>query len=199
MRQKKREQIDVDLWPVYEFRPSPEWLPSWGWSPTGYGRPTPVYRFNGGAWIEDDGEHDIAFACLDGPPLCLYVSLPYQRNILWSWLTTHWTGAGPESHPTYRGSFSPNPWHYMLRDGADDWGGSWGRDRHENTKAGDAGMSWVSSRRGCANGRHVEWHLRDPHIAAGLVRRRDTQEVVTFPAEPVCMYCGPRVLAGVSA
>lgn len=177
------------VFPVYEFRPDPDWLKSWA-RPS---NPGPLHRYDGGQWREDDGEYDIAFTMLaGGAPLCLYVSLPYHRNIRWSWLTGHWSGPGPAAHPTYTRSLSPNPWHYMLRDGATDWGRAWAREQHENTVAGDKGMSWVSSQRGCANGRHVEFHLNDPHIKAGLVRERESKTVVVFPERPICMYCDAR-------
>lgn len=176
--------MKADLWPVYEFRPDERWLKEWG-----HGRASALYRYNGGTWTPDDGEYDLAFASIDSWPLCLYVELHSQRNILWSWLDGHWSAPGPSSHPWHKGSSSPNPWHYMLRPGTTKWGGPWGRDGHENEVAGRKGMSWVSSKRGCANGRSIEFKLRDQHIAAGLLRRRDTKEVVTFPEQPSCMYC----------
>ena len=185
-----RKKATRDLWPVYEFRPAPDWLRAWGWAPGRGPRDVPLYRYNGGNWIPDDGEYDLAFANLDGPPLCLYIEMPYHRNVLWSWLTRSWRDSGPSAHPTYRGSSSPNPWHYSLRPGAKKWGGVWGRDRHENRLAGEAGMSWVSKQRGCANGRHAEWKLDDPHMRAGLVRERVSKAVVIVPDAPECMYCG---------
>lgn len=161
------------LWPVFEFRPLPHFF-----------REKPL-RYADGAWLPDDGEYDIAFTGTGlGENVCLYVSLPYQRNIVCSWLTGHWTSRCAE-HPR-----DGNPWHYALRSGTSDWGGDWGRDRHPNTLAGDRGMSFVSSRRGCANGRRVEFHADDPHIAAGLVRNRETKEVFRFPDNIACMYCG---------
>lgn len=179
--------MDVNLWPAYEFRPHMEWLRNSSSWPRDV---TDLHRFNDGQWVKDDGEYDLAFVSVDRG-FCLMVEVPYQRNILWSWLTGPWWAGGPAAHPVYRRSISPNPWHYMLRPGEKEWGGEWGRDQHENRRAGEAGMSWVCSQRGAARGRHVEFHLGDPHIAAGLLRRRDTKEVVIFPDPPVCMYCGP--------
>jgi len=158
--------------PIYEFRPLA----------TSFGRAwdDEVRRYADGEWIIDDGEHDLAFV---RGTTCLYVALPYQKNILWSWVTGHWSAFEPE-HP--RG----NAWHYMLRDGEAVWGGNWGRDNHPNEKAGRYGMNRQSGIHGCANGTHVDFHLGDKHIAAGLVRVRDTKEVVRFPEKPCCMYCG---------
>ncbi len=160
------------IWPVFEFRPLPNSFRG------------EVHRFAGGEWIPDDGEYDLAFAAVGwAENTCLYVSLPYQRNIICSWLTGHWTSHVAE-HP-----HDGNPWHYALRDGAHKWGGDWGRDRHPNTLAGDRGMSFVSSKRGCANGRHVEFRADDRHIAAGLLRDRETKEIFSFPDNMQCMYC----------
>lgn len=157
------------IFPVYEFRPNKAAIGARG----------PLHRFAEGKWIPDDGEYDLAFAWNN---VCLYVSLPYQRNILWSWCRGHWSGSDPR-HPR------TNPWHYMLREGAAEWGGSWGRDEHPNERAGRSGMTWVVGQWSCANGHHVEFHLDDPHIAAGLVREQATKKIVTFPARPICMYC----------
>lgn len=158
------------LVPVYEFRPLPGEFRSGA----------EVRRFADGQWLADDGEHDLAFIA-DG--LCLMVEPSYQRNITWSWLTTRWTGFQAK-HP------NGNPWHYALREGETKWGGDWGRDNHPNAKAGRAGMSKMCSERGAASGVHVEFHLNDRHIKAGLVRERDTKKLLTFPDKPLCMYCG---------
>lgn len=158
------------LVPVYEFRPLPDAFRQ-GW---------PVLRYADGAWLEDDGEYDIAFLSHN---VCLYVEVPYQRNIVWSWTSDHWSANEPR-HP--RG----NAWHYMLRDGETEWGGDWGRSLHQNTKAGDSGMNHACSKWRSASGRHVEFNLKDPHIAAGLLRERETGQIVTPPDKPICMYCG---------
>jgi hypothetical protein len=44
--------------------------------------------------------------------------------------------------------------------------------------------------RSCANGRGPEFHIADPYIQAGLLRVRDTKEIVTFPDTFHCVYCG---------
>lgn len=158
------------LHPVYEFRPLPTVL-----------RPGfETYRFADGQWIADDGEYDLAFV---NHNVCWMVELPYQRNIVWSWLTGDWRGS-EHRHPR------SNPWHYMLREGTTEWGGNWGSDDHPNAKAGRSGMSFACAQHRCANGRHVKFHLGDRHIAAGLVRERDSKRLLTFPKKPCCMYCG---------
>jgi hypothetical protein len=161
------------LRPVYEFRPLADAFPT-------RTRGNSISRFADGEWIEDDGEYDIAFAVGN---FCLMVEHPYRRNIIWKWTTGHWSGFEPK-HP------NGNAWHYMLREGEAAFGGNWGRDNHPNTLAGRSGMGRQSSKHGCCNGLHVEFTLNDPHIAAGLVRDRETKEIVMFPEVPRCMYCG---------
>lgn len=161
------------LWPVYELRP-----------PEGFFRGE-FQRFTGGLWLPDDGEYDLAIigeAAEGGYPACLYINLPYQRNIVWSWLTKHWTDSEP-LHP------NGNPWHYQLRLGTQNWGGDWGRHHHPNTVAGEAGMRKTAHLHGCANGIHAEWQGGNRIIEAGLVRIRETKEIVASPVEPMCMYC----------
>ena len=158
------------IWPVYEFRPlANSFNRGWG-----------VRRYAEGKWVDDDGEHDLAF--ISGV-ICLYFTPPYQRNIICSWLSTHWTGH-IDTHP--RG----NPWHYALRKGATGWGGGWQRDSHPNERAGRSGMDKVCGERRTANGRHVEFHADDPIIAAGLLRERDTKKIFIWPDNLTCMYCG---------
>ena len=53
-----------------------------------------------------------------------------------------------------------------------------------------AASGYVASKMGCANGRGPEFHLHDPSMKLGLVRVRETKEVVVPPEKPVCMYCG---------
>ena len=168
---ERRSEPGSALFPVYEMRPLPE--------------DGKVLRFNSGQWTEDDGEWDLAFISAGhfGPPLAYGVSLKYYTNLLWSGLTTHWSG-NIGTHP------NGNAWHYMLKPGCKKWGESWLRDKHENTSAYEAGMSRQSALHGCANGRGVEFKIGDPYIAAGLLRLRDTKEVVTFPERFRCMYCG---------
>lgn len=158
------------LWPVYEFRPlSTSFRPSVG-----------VRRYAEGGWLPDDGEYDLAFIA-DG--VCLMFEPPYQRNIICSWLKTHWSGS-VKDHP--RG----NPWHYALRHGTTEWGGDWGRDHHPNRLAGCAGMNKMCSERGASSGQHVEMRADDPIIAAGLLRERDTKKVFSWPDNLTCCYCG---------
>lgn len=162
------------LWPVYEFRPLPR-----------YSRNT-VSRYADGQWVPDDGEWDLAFMII-GPdgPLVLGVDLPYQKNIIWKGLTSHWSAQNVD-HPRC------NPWHYMLRDGETEWGGPWSRERdaHPNSRAYEAGMRRCCSLRGSASGTGPKFDVRDPYILAELLRERESREIVVPPARPVCMYCG---------
>lgn len=157
-----------ELWPVFEFRPLPD------------GGVRTLYRYAGGLWIPDDGEWDISFY---GDYMAYYVEIPYQKNILWKWTTQHWSGFEPQ-HP------GGNAWHYYLRGGETDWGGQWDRYAHENERVGRLAMSECCSKYHCANGRAVEFKLDDPYMFHGLVRNRETKEIVVPPSEPECMYCG---------
>lgn len=172
-------RINLNLWPVFEMRPLPDDFVG------------VVRRFAGGAWIEDDGEHDLAFIGRMrsrengawGFPACLMVELPYQRNIVFSWLSGPWTGR-TSSHP------GGNPWHYQLRPGAKSWGGDWGSRTHPNRRAGDSGMSKMAGENGCSNGVHAELKMGNRWLDAGVVRNAETKEILRAPERPVCMYCG---------
>lgn len=157
---------------VYEFRPLAGELCG------------PVRRYANGAWLEDDGEYDLAFISGGyGPPVCLMFEPGYQKNIIYSWLTTSWTA-------TVKKHEDGNPWHYALAAGETSWGGGWNRDNHPNAKAGREGMSYLSKEQGCANGRHVEFRNQDKHIMAGLVRDRETKEIFHFATDMKCHLCG---------
>lgn len=166
---------NVNLWPVFEMRPLPGDF-------TGI-----VRRFAGGAWIEDDGEYDLAFIGRMGwgYPACLMVALPQQRNIIFSWLSGPWTGR-TAAHP------GGNPWHYQLRPGTKTWGGAWAWDTHPNRRAGDSGMSKMAGENGCSNGVHAELKMGNRWLEAGVVRNVETKEILRAPERPVCMYCGER-------
>lgn len=172
------------IFPVYEFRPRPGIFSQ------------PPLRYAEGQWIADDGEYDICFiGSNSGDNYSLYFKPSYQKNIVCSWLTGHWT-SNVKEHP------HGNPWHYALREGETVWGGDWGSRNDPNCRAGDAGMSKISSAYGCANGRHVEMHADDKHIAAGLVRDRETKTTFHFPLDLRCMYCdavAPVACEGIAA
>lgn len=166
-----RDGIPSALWPVFEFRPLPSQM---------HGT---VLRYAKGEWLPDDGEWDIAFVSYGmGAPLGLGVELPYQRNIIWSGLTSHWA-AQNHKHP------GSNPWHYMLRDGETQWGGVWGRDQHLNERAMRAAMGKCCAINGCANGWGPAFRDGNPWIEAGMVRERDTKRIVRPPERRQCMYC----------
>lgn len=160
------------LWPVYEFRPR-----------ECHSRGT-VLRYANGEWLPDDGEWDIAFVSFGmGAPLGLGVELPYQRNILWRGKDGHWTQPNHNHHRS-------NPWHYMLREGETAWGGAWGKDMHPNSRAADAAMKKCCALNSCANGVGPQFEITDPYIVLGLVRDRETKEIVRVPTNFTCMYCG---------
>ena len=158
--------------PIYEFRP--------------IYTDRPLLRYNDGNWIEDDGEYDLCFITADraGAPMCYYVSLPYRKNILWSWAKDGNWGASVSRHP------DSNAWHYMSKDGSKDINDSWNRDKHPNKLASEIGMSKLSKEHSCANGSGVDFHIGDPYILVGLVREKKSKKVVVFPKEFKCIYCG---------
>jgi len=164
-------KICKDIIPVYEFRPILE-------SDRGE-----VFRYNEGEWLLDDGEYDIAFA---HPSDCMAygLSVPSYSELLWSWVKNGNWGAFVAGHP--RG----NAWHYMLRNGETEWAKSWDTRNHLNEKAKDEAMNFVCHRTHCSNGVGPEFHINDPYIEQGLLRLRDTKEIVKFPEIFNCMYCG---------
>lgn len=163
----------TNKFPVYEFRPLPNLLLNSKW-----------YRFAEGQWIPYDGEYDLAFIRYDGAPLCLSVCLPYYLNIEWGWVRKGNWMEEVSQHP------KNNAWHYQLRPGAKNWGHSWERDQHPNTKAGESGIKLLSERRGCANGRGPQFNVLDPYMLKGLVREQQTKKIVVPPKVFNCMYCG---------
>ena len=159
--------------PVYEFRPLP-----------GSFRLGTLHRYADGQWDVDDGKtHDLAFVVNEPGPIVFYFEPRHRENILWSWLTTNWYGFQGK-HP--RG----NPWHYNLREGNTRWGDILNIQNHHNMRAGRAGMEHACKLRRCANGRGIQWQLHDATILAGLVRNRETKEILKPPLSPDCMYCG---------
>jgi len=160
------------VYPVYEFRP--EKIDR---------HAVNLMRYNNGDWIDDDGEYDIAFISKT-QPFAFYVYLPYYDNLLWSWCKNGNLGADVHEHP------NSNAWHYMTKDGTTYWGKSWDRNKHPNIIAGNKAMGKVCENRGCANGRRVEFDVNDETVNAGLLRIRETKEIVTPPQIFKCIYCG---------
>ncbi len=160
-----------DVIPVYEFRPI---------LPKCYGE---VFRYNGGDWIVDDGEYDLAFA---HPSACMAYGfcVPPRLGIIWSWTKNGRWGACVAGHP--RG----NAWHYMLREGETEWGSCWSKQQHLNYIAKEKAMSFVCSKGGGACGVGPEFHINDPYIEQGLLRVQETKEIIKFPDIFNCMYCG---------
>ena len=161
--------------PVVEFRPLPNSIVG------------EVRRYANGKWVADDGEYDLAFISSSfaeamGFPICLMFEHSHQRNIVTKWFDGSWRAREPR-HP------NGNPWHYVLREGETKWGGEWGHESHPNYIAGRSGMNKLSSEFRCANGKHISMDIGDQHVAAGLVRDRETGLVLTIPHGP-CMYCG---------
>ena len=142
-----------------------------------------MLRYSGGDWIDDDGEYDLAFVCVNDP-VAYGVNMPYYDNIFWSWCNNMQWMAYVNGHP------EGNAWHYMRRNESEDLGKSWDRGNHPNILAHDSGMKVVSSERGCANGRSVDFHTNDPVIEAGQLRDADTKEIIKPPKIFDCCYCG---------
>ncbi len=152
---------------VYEFRPLSE---------------GDYLRYAGGSWVKDDGQWDLAFVL--NKPTFIYIDIAYYEHLLWSWVKNGDWGAIDSSHP------SGNAWHYMSSNGKD-----WGpiitdRYQHPNViasrSAGDKCCSLYSG----GSGGGAEFTINDPYISAGLLRRRDTKEIVKFPDIFECIHCG---------
>lgn len=156
--------------PVYEFRPLPK-------------DEGGLYRYADGKWIIDDGEYDIAFA-LPRKSIAFGFDVPSRENTIWSWAKNGAWWANVLTHP--RG----NAWHYMLREGEREWGKCWPKYAHINYKAKEKAMKFVLSKGSSSCGTGPEFHINDPYIAQGLVRVRETKEIVVFPDIFDCMYCG---------
>lgn len=157
--------------PVYEFRPILE---------KGHGE---VFRYANGKWTKDDGEFDIAFAL---PSRCraFGVSLPSRYSTLWSWVKHGKWGAFVGSHP--RG----NAWHYMLRGDETKSSKSWRKESHENYKASESAANFVLRATRCCSTVGPEFHINDPYIENGMLRIKETKEIIKFPDIFKCQYCG---------
>ena len=156
---------------VYEFRPiiNDRWYE--------------IRRYADGKWIPDDGECDLAFAYMErGAPMVLFVEMPYRKFLLWSLMRRE--GEEIKKHPR------ENPWHYMYVKGKKQLGRSWDKDKHPNEIAGRSGMNFMANKHSCSNGRGVDFNPTDKHIKAGLVRNRETKEIIKPPEIFDCCYCG---------
>lgn len=164
----KRCEVEI---PVYEFRPIKDRYQG------------KVFRYAEGGWMPDDGEYDIAFAIPDSS-IAIGFDVPNRYSIIWSWVKNGNWGANVPEHR--RG----NAWHYMLRAGETEWTSSWDRHGHLNYKAKEDAMNHVCHLKQCSNGVGPEFHINDPYIEKGLVRNRETKEIVVFPDIFKCQYCG---------
>ena len=152
---------------VYEFRPLYE------------GK---MLRYNGGDWIPDDGEYDLAFIRLDSP-VWYGVQMPYQSNILWSWCK------GMNWRAYVRGHPDGNAWHYMTTDNKP-WEGRWDRDKHINELANNSARDKCSEMNRCANGRFAEFNVLNDIVLAGQLREIETKKMIMPPNTFNCCYCG---------
>lgn len=153
--------------PVYEFRPVQN----------RYG----LYRYNDGNWIPDDGEYDLAFYYKH---TVLGVDLPYYENLLWKYCYNGNWGAFEPNHP--RG----NAWHCMTQDNKilnNRWKE---REKHPNYIAFNKTINYLSSKLGCVNGSFVEFNILDKTIKNGLLRNKETKQIIKIPSKFNCIYCG---------
>ena len=145
-----------------------------------------LLRYAEGKWIEDDGEFDIAFASgktYCGAPYGIYLGMPSYNNLLWSYVYHGQWGDTIEEHP------QGNAWHYMTSDGKK-WSGYWEELIHPNVIVQDKATNKCYEIHRCANGGGPEFRINDPYIKAGLVRIKETEEIVKFPEIFKCCYCG---------
>jgi len=152
---------------VYEFRPLYE------------GK---MLRYNGGNWIPDDGEYDLAFVQCDNP-VFQGVELSSYSNLLWKWCKNMNWAAHIQKHP--RG----NAWHYMTND-CKPFHGEWNKDSHLNRLAYEAAGKKCCDMNRCANGRAVEFNITNDVIQAGQLREVKTKKIVKPPKIFKCCYCG---------
>lgn len=157
--------------PIYEFRPDKIFSGK-------------LLRYNGGNWIDDDGEYDLAFICPQEQSYT-YISLPDHFNIMWKWCRNMAWGLYVSKHP------AGNAWHYMTKNG-ENWGNDlWDRDNHPNIKAGNSAGNKCCSLKGCASGGgRVEFNVIDETINAGLLRIANTKKIIKPPKIFKCCYCG---------
>jgi hypothetical protein len=163
-------QKDESIFPIYEFKPTELFSGK-------------CLRYNNGLWTPDDNEYDLAFITL-GDNFAFGVDMPYQKNLAWSWCKKMRWGAFVEKHP------NSNAWHYMSKDGTNNFRGDWNRSRHPNVVAMDQAMHKMSSMKGCANGRYVEFNPIDKTINANLLREVETKKIIKPPDVFKCVYCG---------
>ena len=164
--------------PVYEFRPidlKPEHIHE-------------LYRWDDieRRLIPDDGEYGIAFA---KHPIIYEVFMPYYTGKGWSWcLHGRWDTNVRDIYPEHPNG---NAWHHEYFDQKINWNK---RDEHPNVRVWDEIISYLESIDqgwGAYNGYGCEmYHIHDPYIDRGLIRRKDTKEIVVYPRYIDCMYCG---------
>ncbi len=150
---------------------------------------TQCYRYNGGNWIPDDGEYDLAFLGFDssGFPVCVYLDIDGDKNIQWHWTKNGISGNHVAEHP------NGSCWHYMLFPGKTDFDDGFDTFyNHPNNLAHDSASSVHSEllKNGCLNGRGPDFYIGDDYIKAGLLRDANTKEVIKFPKIFKCMDCG---------
>lgn len=157
--------------PIYEFRPDK------------IDGAKNLLRYNGGNWINDDGEYDLAFISKERG-FTFYVQVPYQKNQAWSWCKNMIWTAFVNKHP--RG----NAWHYMSKDGGNDVWGNWDRNNHPNEIAAREASNKCCEIFSYANGRSVEFNVSNETINSGLLRIVDTKEIIKPPKIFKCCYYG---------
>lgn len=141
-----------------------------------------MLRYNGGDWIPDDGEYDLAFIECDNP-IWHGIDIPSRPTIVWRWCKNmNWT-AHVQEHP------NGNAWHYLTTD-SKPWGGSWDVDKHPNELANREASSMCCYMNHCANGRCVDFNITNDTIQAGLLREVSTKKIIKPPKIFKCCYCG---------
>ena len=133
-----------------------------------------------GEWIPDDGKWGMAFRqgnCIE------YVWVAYKLNLDWAWDGGSWSRHEPR-HP------GGNAWHYAIDGNKFEKDAARIRGNHPNILAGKKAMNLTAKEQGGANGSGPEFHIGDPYISAGLVRDKETKEIIKFPEKLICLYCG---------
>lgn len=168
--EQRQCEMDALVCPVYETRP-----------PKGV---TEVMRLTDkGEWIPDDGEWGLAFYGRAKEGYTGVWGVMQHPDIAWKWCRDGNWERRESAHK------DGNPWHYQLRDGVTRCYCQSLPLAHPNEAAHQKAIDACCNHYHCASGDRAEFTVGDGYIAAGLVRRRDTKEVIVFPKEIKCYKC----------
>jgi len=159
---------DVLAYPVYEFRPLGIYPDLERWDEVNQ------------KWIPDDGEWGIYFASKQ-EQVHWHIFMPYHVPFGWQWCDEdQWARNASLKYPKHpRG----NAWHYEVN-----W--DWKRTEWKQRYLHPNEAVTKNRPSQCGNGWGPDlFHIHDPYIQKGLVRRQDTKEVLVPPTKCYCALC----------